>query len=342
MPVVMSFDGSVLSVPDRLLRQTPQLIGGLFLLCHLSIHVGILLAEVYGPERPIPLPSSPGTSLDTDGRFTLSLPPADALFGDLPRRWALILEEEHEPDTIERVSGEEKGPRIPEPMVFDLVRPLGATRGEAEFNALGLVPLSRKTRRVDDVPDPLGLVRRSPDTQGIEWAPEIEFVLTDGIAFELELPMENARVEAYKAAGQVTFGTAFENRFIHGAQTILQYDLDPRIWTTTWLYLAGFRLDDTWSLFGMVGPRFELGRAAGGTNAEMLSNVTLFADVTDRLVAGVETNFGQVVGGHAALLVMPQVHYEVGKYWMIQVGVGARFTHELTLPEVGFRIIHEF
>jgi hypothetical protein len=32
--------------------------------------------------------------------------------------------------TIERASGEEKGPRIAEPMVFDLIRPLGAKRGE--------------------------------------------------------------------------------------------------------------------------------------------------------------------------------------------------------------------
>lgn len=48
------------------------------------------------------------------------------------------------------------------------------------------------------------------------------------------------------------------------------------------------------------------------------------------------------LGGHTALLVMPQVQYEIGKYWMIQGGVGARFTHDFTLPEVGFRIIREF
>ncbi len=311
-------------------------------LCLLAAQVGQLQAEVVGPERLPWLPSIPGTMLSAGGRFAASLPPTDTWLGDLQQRWVLWPEDAREPETIERVSGEEKGPRIPEPMVFDLVRPLGATRGEAEFNTLGLVPLSRKTRRVDEVPDPLGLVRRSPDTQGFEWAPEIEFVLTEGIALEVELPMENARVEAYKAAGQVTFGTAWRNRYIHGAQTILQYDLDPRIWTTTWLYLAGYRLDDTWSLFGMFGPRFELDRAAGGTNAELLSNATLFADVTDRLVAGIETNFGQVVGGHAALLVMPQVHYEVSKYWMVQAGVGVRLTRDFTLPAVGFRIIREF
>lgn len=244
--------------------------------------------------------------------------------------------------TIERVSGEEKGPRIPEPMVFDLVRPLGAKRGEAEFNTLGVIPLTRKSRRVDDASDPLGLVRRSSDRRGVEWAPEIEYVLADGLAVEFELPMENISVEAYKVAGQATFGTLWQHHFIHGAQVIAQYNGDPRFWTTAWLYLAGFRIDKTWSVFGMFGPRFEHGSSLSGLHKELLSNVTLFADVTNRMVAGVETNVGQVLGGHTSLLVMPQVHYEVDLHWMIQGGIGVRITNDLTLPEIGFRLIREF
>jgi hypothetical protein len=244
--------------------------------------------------------------------------------------------------TIDRISGEQEGPRIAEPMVFDLVRPLGAKRGEREVNVLGLVPLSSKSRRVDSVPDPLGLVRRSPDQQGIEWAPEIEWAVCDGIAFELELPMENVRLEAYKAAGQVTFGTAFDHRFIHGAQAIMQYDRHPGLWTTTLLYLAGFRFDETWSIFGMFGSRAEVSGQLPDKELELLTNVTLFADVTSRLVGGVETNLAQTLGGNTELLVMPPLHYEIDRYWMIQVGIGARFTAAFTLPEAGFRIIREF
>lgn len=246
------------------------------------------------------------------------------------------------PDTIERVSGEEKGPRIPEPMVFDLVRPLSAKRGEGEVNVLGMIPLTRTSRTVDESPDPLGLVRRSADTQGIEWAPEIEYAVRDGLAVEFELPTENVRVEAYKAAGQLTFGTGFEYRFIHGAQAILQYDRRPNLWTATFLYLAGFRFTDTWSVFGMFGPRTELGGRVPDRRTEWLSNVTLFADVTDRLVAAVETNVNQVVDGHTGALVMPQLHYEVGSHWMVQTGIGVRFASDLTHPVVGFRFIREF
>ncbi|MEW6246387.1 MAG: hypothetical protein AB1555_06720 [Nitrospirota bacterium] len=128
MPVVLSLGGSAVSATDGSLRQTPRIIGAVVLLCHLAAQVGQLRAEVVGPERPPLLPSISWTTLSADGRFAASLPPADTWFGDLPRRWTLSLEEEREPETMERVSGEEKGPRIPEPMVFDLVRPLGATR----------------------------------------------------------------------------------------------------------------------------------------------------------------------------------------------------------------------
>jgi hypothetical protein len=250
--------------------------------------------------------------------------------------------EDPTPETLERVSGEEKGPRIAEPMVFDLIRPLGAARGEGEVNVLGLVPLDQQSQSVNEVTDPLGLVRRSPDRENVEWAPEIEYTVCDGVALEFEAPFENSRLEAYKVAGQVTFGTAFNYRFIHGAQAILQYGRDSSLWTTTGLYLAGFRFDELWSVFGMVGGRGEVIGPVSDKEVEFLANITLFADVTDRLVAGVETNLNQVVGGNTGILFMPQLHYELSRYWMIQGGVGARFTTGFTLPEAGFRIIREF
>jgi hypothetical protein len=209
-------------------------------------------------------------------------------------------------------------------------------------NVLALIPLRRKTGTINEVTDPSGLVRRSPDKQGVEWAPEIELVLADGIAIEFELPMEDSTLEAYKAAGQLTFGTAFNNRFIHGAQTIVQYNIDSKLWETSLLYLAGFRFDTTWSILGMFGSRGFTNGAPGGSDVELLSNVTLFADLTERLVAGIETNLNQVIGGDTAFLLMPQLHYEVSQHWMIQAGGGAQFTSEFILPQLGFRLIREF
>jgi len=322
--------------PQRVLNHTEIFAGRVILLCSILLCLSPMKAMALdiGPPSPPHLAEHSATSWRIDVPLVTHVPALQRTLAEVK------LSEETE--TITRVSGEEPGPRIPEPMVFDLVRPLGGKRGEGEINALGLIPLRRKVRTVDEATDPLGLVRRSQDTQGLEWAPEIEYDVWDGLGIEFELPMENARVEAYKGAGQAFFGTALEHRFIHGAQVIVQYDSQPKLWTTTFLYLAGFRFNETWSVFGMFGPRTELGGRVSDRRTEWLSNVTLFADVTNRLVAGIETNFGQVIDGHASLLVMPQLHYEVSKRWMIQGGIGTRITKDLTLPEIGFRLIREF
>lgn len=259
-----------------------------------------------------------------------------------PERTFKQEDKEVEIQTIERVSGEAKGPRIPEPMVFDLVRPLGARKAEWEVNTLALIPLNRKSETIDEVADPSGLVRRSSDKRGVEWAPEIEFVLADGIALELELPMENSNLEAYKVAGQWTFGTTLQNRFIHGTQGIVKYSIDSKLWSTTLLYVAGFRFDPTWSILGMFGARGFTNGAPGGSDVEVLGNLTLFADLHGRLVAGIETNLNQVVGGDTAFLLMPQLHYEISKHWMLQAGGGAQFTSAFIVPQLGFRLIREF
>jgi hypothetical protein len=127
-----------------------------------------------------------------------------------------------------------------------------------------------------------------------------------------------------------------------GHQAIVQYDRHPSLWTTTLLYLTGFRFDETWSVFGMFGSRAEVLGGVQDKTVELLANVTLFADVTDRVVAGIETNLSQALNGNTEVLVMPQLHYEIDRHWMIQLGVGARFTTGVTLPEAGFRLIREF
>ena len=79
-------------------------------------------------------------------------------------------------------------PGIPEPMVFDLVRPLGGKKGELEANVLGLIPLRRRAGAIDQVPDPLGLVPQSRRSAAIELSPEIEYAVRDGVALELRCP----------------------------------------------------------------------------------------------------------------------------------------------------------
>jgi hypothetical protein len=91
-----------------------------------------------------------------------------------------------------------------------------------------------------------------------------------------------------------------------------------------------------WSVFGMVGGRGEILGPVPNKEAEFLANVTLFADVTDRMVAGIETNLNQVIGGNTEVLFMPQLHYELDRYWMIQGGVGAPLRQDLPSRSLDF------
>jgi hypothetical protein len=239
----------------------------------------------------------------------------------------------------EDFSAEDDRPRIPEPLVFDLVRPLGAKRGEMEINTLALIPLNRQVR-TSGIPDPIGLeVGPRPHP---EWAPEIEIAIADGVAVEFELPFEDMTLAAYKAAGQVTFGTAFQERFIHGAQGIILYDQTSSWWQATALYIVGVRIDERWSVLGMFGLRTELNNDDIGERTERLLNCSLFYDLNDHITLGIESNWAQSLSGKGAVLLMPQVHWEITDFWMLQMGAGFDFSQASTLPECAVRLIRSF
>lgn len=246
-----------------------------------------------------------------------------------------------EPFGAEDPAAEDDRPRIPEPMVFDLVRPLGAKRGELEINTLGLVPFKRRVPQATNIPDPVGLIftDRLPR---VEWAPEIEFAVLDGLALEFELPLEDGIVAAYKAAAQYTFGTAFGQRFIHGMQGILQYDLHQDLWAPTGVYVMGLRINEAWSTLAMIGLRGVLKDDEPANRVERILNLSLFRDLTPHMTAGVESNLAVNMRGDAAMLLMPQVQWELTDHAMLQGGVGARFTPFYTVGEAGFRLIRTF
>ena len=115
---------------------------------------------------------------------------------------------------------------IPEPMVFDLVRPLDAEQGELEANVLATLGTES-----DDPIAPLV-------------APEVEYAVADGAAVEFELPFEEGGLAAVKVAGQYTFGGNQDAGFIHGTQVIGERWVDEDVWDVSAIYLPGKRFDD--------------------------------------------------------------------------------------------------
>lgn len=197
-------------------------------------------------------------------------------------------------------------PRMPEPLLFDLMRPLGAERGELEVNTLLRPPVGRRG-------------------QSVTWAPEIEFAFAPGHTVEFELPFEDGQLEAFKFGLQGTLGTFRQHRSIHGWQALVERARLGRDLQLDMLHLAGHRIGQRWSVFTMQGARFK--RTAQQRAVKGVFNPTVFREVSDRLVLGLETNLALGARRRADWVVLPQTHVEWRRY-SFQFGLGV----ERTLP----------
>lgn len=227
-----------------------------------------------------------------------------------------------EADVMETVS-------IPEPLMFDLVRGLGAKKGELEINALADLPINNISSRE------------------VEWAPEVEYALFNGFAVELELPFENFELEAVKMAIQWTIGQSKNNKYIHGLQVIGETMLHDDITEFSLLYVPGFRFNETWSTLGLFGVMLEIGSDAPEKKETILLNASLFADVNEHIVLGLELNNTDPTlqgrdDNEMSLLLLPQLHYEFESGLAFQIGFGPRFEDSEIDASAVLRLIKTF
>jgi hypothetical protein len=210
-------------------------------------------------------------------------------------------------------------PYIPEPMVFDLVRSLGARRGEVEANTL-VVTSFRNGRPT------------------VHWAPEIEWAFADNLAVELELPIRDIRVEALKGAFQATLPAA-PRQFTHGIQVIGEYLLEPGETEVTLLYLAGVRLNG-WTVFSMFGVR-TVPPMDRPHHTEAIINPSTYYDVSERVTVGFEGNLAISERGAFTALLIPQAHLQLSRHFRIQIGAGMGIAERQAYPVVATRLIVE-
>lgn len=213
-------------------------------------------------------------------------------------------------------------PNIPEPMIFDMVRPLGAKRGELEANALAQRNLSGRRRSV-------------------KWGPEVEYAIADGFAMEFELPGEDLGVTDYKIGIQGTFGTLAGGQGAHGLQYLGAYNRERSQWESSLLYLLGYRFDNRWSMMAMVG----IGDVAVGgrdhDRSNLIVNHSTFYDMSEATTLGFEINARR--GADSYTLLMPQVHQALTASLKVQAGLGVvREQGDAWRPSVGLRLIKEF
>ena len=218
---------------------------------------------------------------------------------------------------------------VPEPLMFDLVRGLGARQGELEINTLADFPLNNTASR------------------GVEWAPEVEYALFNNFAVEIEFPFEDGELEAYKMAVQWTMGVSENNKFIHGIQVIAETLRSDDLTEFSFLYVPAYRFNSVWSAIGLFGVMLETGADAANKDNTIVLNASVFANVNKNTVIGLELNntdptLQKIDDNEMSLLILPQAHYEFDSGWAFQVGFGPNIMKDDTDVSGVLRVIKSF
>jgi hypothetical protein len=213
-------------------------------------------------------------------------------------------------------------PHIPEPLLFDLVRPLGARKGELEVNTLA---------------------QRNVNGGTLEWAPEIEYAFADGHALEFELPSENSKLTDYKIALQGTLSHHFNNpNLIQGWQVIVKKNRDLGKYSADALYINGYRFNPKWSTLNMLGIRKT--EFSGNGKLTTLMNNSIFYDLNTKLTYGLEFNHEVDASGRWRYSYTPQIHADINRHLTIQTGLSFSKLSKLKKSEEVFalRVIYAF
>lgn len=208
---------------------------------------------------------------------------------------------------------------VPEPLFFDLVRGLSASKGEWEVNTL--------------------LHHTEGNFDQLHWAPELEWVFRKNMAFEIELPMMGSSLQNYKAAFQTTLYQDYESASIHGLQFIYEAHKDWRYTEATALYIYAHRFNHEWSMISLMGVRTILEEFHG---LAWLFNHSFFYNYSREIDLGLEVNMASKELGHAFKQVVPQVHLTMGERYKLQFGVGGREVDKQWSPVAILRWIREF
>jgi hypothetical protein len=187
---------------------------------------------------------------------------------------------------------------VPEPLLIDWVRALGARAGEFEVNALGVL-----------------------QTNGaFEVAPEVEWVPFNGLGVELEAVIKRDGFEGVKLAGQLTLLSDARAGLGHGLQVVGRWQRGTNVVSVTALHLAQARL----------GARGSLGVMAGieaGTDGRVAFafHPTLGVRLHDRLSLVVESNGRAGPWGLEGALI-PHLRADLPHLGSAQLGAGPTVT----------------
>lgn len=206
---------------------------------------------------------------------------------------------------------------FPEPMVFDLMRGLDSKKGEMEVNSLFF----------------------SDNTHVINSSPEVEFAVADGFAFEIEMPIQNQQVEAYKIGSQLTLFNG--PRFQFGLQGIYEKFNHTEREDFYLTSIIDYQLSGRLFFVGIIGGRSAVYQGVIDHNV-FIMNLSLFYQIKDQLFIGVENdkNF-YFVDRPVKVSTIPQVSLRINKVMRLQAGVGFDWHNNRNIQSFS-RMIFEF
>jgi hypothetical protein len=209
---------------------------------------------------------------------------------------------------------------FPEPMVFDLMRGLDAKKGETEFN---LLTSSNFTSH----------------DQHLLLNPEFEYAIADGVALELEIPIDHKPLSS-KLGLQYTL-TPPSTKFMIGIQAIYEHFFEHDREDFSLSGIMNLRISEKISMVSLLGLR-DATMLGHHDHYAFIMNLSLFYQYSDRLSLGLE-NDRNIYYGKQKLkaLSIPQVSWKVNKNMKIQTGVGFNWHNKKDIE--GFsRFIFEF
>ncbi|MEB3223329.1 MAG: hypothetical protein VKS61_14735 [Candidatus Sericytochromatia bacterium] len=230
---------------------------------------------------------------------------------------------------------EEAGPPpeynwVPEPMLFDLIRSLGAKAGEREVG--------------------VGLHRRADE---LELGTEVELMVADGHGLELELVNPQGESRGVRGVYQATLGRLLDGRVLHGPHLVGAYAPGLSRTEASAVYVVTARLSPQWTLLAMAGGRLDHGAAPAAEGAEAapgaaeltrgaVLNASLFRDLSDSFIVGLEGTWEQRPTGLGELELMPQLRWDLDEGLHVQAGLGLTSEAGVTRPMSSLRVSHAF
>lgn len=187
-----------------------------------------------------------------------------------------------------------------EPLFIDLIRPINSVKGDLEVNTLCY---NQKGK--------------------VLCAPEVEYVIKDGLAIEFELPMEGVHIEAYKfAVQQRILRGGLSKDYDHAVQVVFEKARHAIGGTYSVLYYVAGWHRNNWSVVSMNGIAREGSRYIKANNM-FVANITGYYNQNQKFAYGLEYNYHQAgyLNGDIKNRILPQIKYDHNGY-ELQFGIG--------------------